>query len=209
MKEKAESPKKSLVVKLFVGIALVTVGVLLAIWAMTALFSFSPFGTNSNARDTQVVGSITREDQVVLVSLGIQGIAEKNGNSEFFGIYVPGSDRTKFIQYNFNAKLGIEGKDVSIAKTGRDEFLVSIPKFIFIGHNNEEFRLVAENNGILSFVTPEIDTVDMVNKILSPTAQRQYLDQNEDILKDQAKAFYGGIIKSIDPTVKVQFEFRQ
>lgn len=200
---------KSLTVKIIVGIVLVAFGALATFSAMTAIFAFSPFGSNSESRDSQVISSITRADQVVLLSLGIQGIAEKNENSKFFGMDVPGSERTSFIQYSFDAKLGIEGKDVAIRQTGDDAFVVSIPKFIFIGHSNENFRLVAENNGLLSWVTPEISSVEMINTILDSDAEDQYIIRNREVLEDQAKAFYGGIITSIDPNVFVRFEFRR
>ena len=85
---------------------------------------------------------------------------------------------------------------------------MSIPKFIFIGHDNEDFKLIAENNGILSFVTPEIDRVDMINKILNSDAKKEYISANDEILKDQAKAFYTSLISSIDPTLTIEFDFR-
>jgi hypothetical protein len=122
---------------------------------------------------------------------------------------VPGSERTSFLQYSFNAKLGIEGKDVTIRQTGADAFVVSIPRFIFIGHSNENFRLVAENNGLLSLVTPEISSVEMINNILDSDAENEYIIRNREVLEDQAKAFYGNIITSIDPNVFVRFEFRR
>lgn len=199
---------KSLVGKFLAIVALVAVGAFSALWAMNAFFSFSPFGAASESRDTQVINSITREEQVVLLSLGIQGISEKSEISTLFGTKFPGSERTKFIQYAFNAKLGIEGKDVRIEQTGENAYLVCIPEFIFIGHTNEDFRLVAENNGLLSLGTPEIDSIEMVNEILDQDAQKLYVDNNEEILRDQASAFYSGIITSVDPVVVVEFEFR-
>jgi hypothetical protein len=200
---------KSLIVKIVVGIVLVSFGALSTFLAMTAIFTFSPFGSKSESRDSQVISSISRVDQVVLLSLGIQGISEKNEKSQFFGMDVPGSERTSFLQYSFNAKLGIEGKDVTIRQTGADAFVVSIPRFIFIGHSNENFRLVAENNGLLSLVTPEISSVEMINNILDSDAENEYIIRNREVLEDQAKAFYGNIITSIDPNVFVRFEFRR
>ena len=199
---------KSLVTRLFVSICLLAAGAGAALWALPTFFSFSPFDTASETRHSQLIESINREEQVVLVSLGIQGISEKNAHHKLFGADLPGSDRAKFIQYTFNAKLGIEGKDVAIEQTGENEFRVSIPEFIFIGHTNEEFRLVAENNGFLSVATPEIDSIEMINEILNLDAQKQYIDNNEEILRDQAKAFYDGIITSVDPSIVITFEFR-
>lgn len=200
---------KSLALKVIVGVVLVAFGALATFWAMTTIFAFSPFSSHSESRDSQVIRSITREDQVVLLSLGIQGIAEKNENSQFFGMDVPGSERTSFLQYSFDAKLGIEGKDVTITQTGNDTFVVSLPQFIFIGHSNENFRLVAENNGFLSFFTPEISSVEMINNILDADAEEQYIIRNRGVLENQAEAFYRGIITSIDPNIFVRFEFRR
>lgn len=145
----------------------------------------------------------------MLLSLGIQGIEKKTGSSEFLWMdVIPGSERATFIQYSFNAKLGIEGKDVDIERTGKNSYLVTVPEFIFIGHSNEKFELIAENYGVLSFITPEIKQVDMVNHILNLDTQKKYISGNKDILKDQVRAFYKGIINSIDPDISVSFRFR-
>ena len=121
---------------------------------------------------------------------------------------VPGSGRASFIQYGFNAKLGIDGQEVKIKQTAEDAFLVSIPEFIFIGHDDVNFKAAAVNNDILSWTTPEIDTVEMINNVLNDETKQQYIDSNEEVLRDQAKAFYTGIITSIDSTIVVNFEFR-
>jgi hypothetical protein len=190
------------------AILLVGVGVVLALGAAKAFPGLLPFGSQSENRNTQVINSVTRTEQVVLVSLGIQGISEKNAKSTFLGVDIPGSERASFIMYSFNAKLGVEGKDVRVSQAGENEFLVSIPKFIFIGHDKETFRVAAQGNGALSWVTPQIDNVEMVNNILNDDAQAQYLESNKAILQDQAKSFYAGIITSIDPTLSLKFEFR-
>lgn len=122
---------------------------------------------------------------------------------------VPGSGRASFIQYGFSAKLGIDGQEVKIEQTADDAFLISIPKFIFIGHDDVNFKVAAVNNDILSWTTPEIDTVEMINSVLNDETKQQYIDSNEEILRDQAKAFYAGIITSIDSTIVVNFEFRR
>lgn len=179
-----------------------------ALGAMSALFSFSPFSTESESRNTQVIKSITREEQIVLLSLGIQGIKDKNEQSVIWDMKIPGTDRASFMQYNFSGKLGIDGKNVRIKQTGEDKFLVSIPAFVFIGHDNESFKMIAENNGALSWMTPKIDSVTLINEILNDKARDQYIHSNEAILRDQTKVFYGDIIASIDPNVDVEFEFR-
>ena len=191
------------------AVGLVGGGAVAALAAVHSFPGFQLFGTSSETRTTQIINSVTREEQIVLLSLGIQGITVKEqGRSTFLGVEVPGSERAAYLEYGFNAKVGIDGKDVRITQAGDKQFVVSVPKFAFIGHSNEHFKVVAENNGVLSWVTQEIDTVEMINNLLNDEGQRKYVDSNEEILKDQAKAFYTGIISSIDPTISLNFEFR-
>lgn len=190
-----------------VGLALFASGLLLG-GVATRAFSASPFSSTSEDRNSQIVRSITREEQVVLLALGIQGISEKSGKSKFFGVDIPGSDRASFLMYNFDAKLGIDGKDVTVRSGDANQVIVSLPQFIFIGHNNAKFRIVAENNGILSWVTPENDPVAMINNILTDELKSQYVQSNRELLEEQAQTFYSGMINSIDPALTVKFEFK-
>lgn len=73
-------------------------------------------GTQGDALNTRVIKSVEREEQVVLLSLGIEGLAEKSSNKEVLGVGIPWTDRTQFVQYSYKAKLGIEGKDVKSSK---------------------------------------------------------------------------------------------
>jgi len=184
------------------------VGVL-ALVGYQAAQSWQLFGSESESTDTRVIQSIKREEQVVLLSLGIQGISEKTEKRTFLGVEVPGSDRATFMQYSFNAKLGIDGRDVRIVPVGEKKYRISIPEYIFIGHSNEDFRLVAENNGVLSFITPENDPVEMINSILSADAQAEYIADNEQILREQATYFYSSIITGIDPEIDITYDFSQ
>ncbi|GIG41430.1 hypothetical protein [Cellulomonas phragmiteti] len=186
----------------------VCLGALVTYVAMTAFSRFSLVGSASEERDTRVVTSVTRQEQVVLLSLGIEGIAEQTERGSFLGMDIPGSGRSSFVQYGFNAKLGIEGKDVRIVPTGEGKFRISVPEFIFIGHDDESFRTVVEDNGVLSWVTPQIDVVEMINTILDQDAQSEYVEANTEILQDQARVFYTGIVQGIDPTIELEFEFR-
>ncbi|TRY16719.1 hypothetical protein FOJ82_15120 [Tessaracoccus rhinocerotis] len=190
-----------------VGVTALALGLAVGVGAPRMLPEL--FGTSEQVRNEQIVRSIERLDQVVLVSLGIQGIAEQSANSEIFGVAVPGSTRTMFLQYSFNAKLGLNGEDVVIEQTGEDGLLITIPEFEFIGHSDEEFRLVTEDNGVTSFVTPEIDPITMINEILNDDAKDQHVEDNDDILTSQAEAFYTGIVSSIDPELDVEFAYAQ
>lgn len=194
--------------KFFIPAILVTLLVgAVALVGFQAAQSWQPFGSESESTDTRDIESIKREEQVVLLSLGIQGISEKTEKRTFLGVEVPGSDRATFMQYSFNAKLGIDGRDVRIVPIGEKKYRISIPEYIFIGHSNEDFRLVAENNGALSFITPENDPVEMINGILSADAQAEYIANNEEILREQATYFYSSIITGIDPEIDITYGF--
>ncbi len=194
---------KTLGIVLAVGLIF---GIGLTIWATSAL-STSGFGRQSKTRTTEVINAVTREQQVVLLSLGIQGISQRTDSSTFFDVKIPGSSRASFLMYSFDAKLGIDGEDVQIEQTGDDRFQVTIPEFIFIGHSNEEFKLVAENNGALSWVTPQIDPVELINGVFSDDTEAQYVASNEELLRSQAQTFYTSLITAIDPGLSVEFEF--
>lgn len=192
-------------------VSLVAVGLLVggatALWAANAFPQLTPFTTESTQEDTQVIMAVTRVQQIALVSLAIEGINEDRANSELWGIDVPGSDRVSFIRYSFNAKLGLDGEDVIVTQTGEHGFEIELPEFIFIGHDNVDFELAAESNGVLSWVTAEIDPLDVVNDVLDEDAQAQYLAKNSDLLKEQAEWFYTSLVMSVDPEADVTFVF--
>lgn len=167
----------------------------------------NPVGTVTESRDTQVIQAIERQEQVVLVGLGIQGIAEESTQGTILGQRIPGTGRTKFLQYNYRALLGIDGADVVLTRTGEDTYLVSIPAFEFIGYDDVSFKTALENNGILSWVTPEIDTAAVITELLDDDAKREHVDANRDLLQDQAENFYRGIILGVSPDAKVTFRF--
>ena len=79
------------------------------------------FGNEQESRNTQVVNAVTLEDQVVLLSLGIQGIAERSSDSTFLGVRVPGSGRASFIQYNHRQAFD-RGGDVRIRQSGDAQY---------------------------------------------------------------------------------------
>ena len=101
----------------------------------------SPLSSRSETTNAQVVNAIDRTQEVSLLSLGVQGIEKKaDSTTTYFGIVVPGSGRTKFLQYSFDAKLGVDGENVSIEQTGENEFTVTISAFTFIGYDNMHFE---------------------------------------------------------------------
>lgn len=197
---------KKLVVPLLAGL-LIGAGGFFGLLATGALPSLAPIQSKVETTNTEVIQSVKRTEQIVLLSLGIQGVSAIKGNATIWGMPIPGSERASFLQYNFNAKLGIEGKDVEFAPIGTKGVRVILPGFIFIGHSNETFQTVAETNGVLSFTTPEIDTAEVITNILNSEAQQEYIAKNQQVLQEQAKVFYVGIINGIDPSIAVEFKF--
>ena len=193
----------------------ISLALVLAVGAgVFAFFNFFPAGASvvSESRDSQIINAISREEQVVLLSLSVQGVLEEEQATAIGGWTLPGSTRSQLMVYGFNAKLGIDGRDVSITPTGEDSFLVRIPQFAFIGTSNQTFRLVDQScGGMLCWVTPNVDPVESVNAILNgtnpDTSHQHYIDANTETLQDQARNFYGGIIRSIDPEIHLEFVF--
>lgn len=167
----------------------------------------SPFGINSESHDSQVIHAIERTQEVALVGLGIQGIKEEEQNGEIFGVDVWGTTEKVFMRYSFTAKLGIDGEQVKVTKQAKDSYLISVPKFIFIGHEDPDFEVAVEDGSVLSWTTPDIDKVEMVNEILNDDAKDEYVTSNEDILQTQTEVFYDSLIKSIDPAIVTEYEF--
>ncbi|GMA33200.1 hypothetical protein [Litorihabitans aurantiacus] len=184
---------------------------ILLVLTLTGRFDLSAptVTTDRVTRDVSVLDAVETEEQVVLLTLGIQGLLEESSTGEVLGITIPGSARSSFMRYEFSALAGIEGEDVAIEETGEGEYLITIPEFVLIGHDDESFELVVENNGVLSFVTPEIDEVEMVGTILDGGVEQEYLDSNDELLREQAMAFYRGIVSGIDPDAAVAFEFAE
>lgn len=190
------------------AVCLIGGGGVAALAAAQAFPGFQLFGAKSETRTDQIINAVTREQQVVLLSLAIQGITTKEqGPTTFLGVDVPGTERASFLEYRFKAKVGVDGKQVHIEQTGEKEYRVSIPRFVFIGHSDVNFRLAAEKNGVLSFASAPIDTTEMINTLLNDEAQRTYVTSNEELLRDQAKVFYTGIISGIDAGIALDFEF--
>jgi hypothetical protein len=168
----------------------------------------SAFGIQSETHDSQVIQAIERTQQVSLLSLGIQGIREKDEKGHLLGLGVPGTTKKVFLQYNFKAKLGVDGAKVKVTKTGANAYRISVPKFIFIGYARPTFKVAVEDGGALGWVTPDIDKVQMVDEILNDGARQKYIDSNRDLLEDQTKVFYKSLITSVDPTASTTFQFK-
>lgn len=171
----------------------------------------------SEERDVQVIRSITREEQVILVTAGVGDIKEESGDGltigipglEAFAFEVPGSDRTILVRYDFDAKLGIEGKDVKIDHLGENAYRISIPKFIYLGNENPEISVASEKNGILSWTTPEIDKLALAEAVLDEEMVVETIEGSRPVLEEQARVFYTNIITAIDPSITLEFVYAQ
>ena len=198
---------KVVLAKYWVPIAagLIILGLLLGFAVNTGVRNI--FGIGQESHNTQVVHSLDREEEVVLLSLGIQGIDERRETRQAFGQDIPGTGRTLFLQYNYRAKLGLDGQEVVLEEKGEDVLLVRIPEFKFIGHDQVEFKTALEDNGLISWVTPDIDTPDLITELLNDDVMYQHVNDNRDLLEEQARVFYTGIIHSVDPEIEIIFEF--
>lgn len=172
------------------------------------------FGDGTEDRDTQIIESVTEIQEVALLELGIQGMyehADAGADVRFFdrvALQIPWTDRTTAIPYSFQAKLGIDGEDVTIESTGEDSFAITIPEFTFIGHDAVQFAAAQEDGGAFRWVTPKADELDLANEILSDENKEEYVAQHEEDLEEQAESFYGQIVAGIDPDIDVTFSFQ-
>ncbi|WP_413353902.1 hypothetical protein [Microbacterium sp. 1P06AB] len=172
-----------------------------------SLFAGAFGGMSTNT--SEVIKYQLPQQEVALTSLRIEGLERANADGKLFGVSVDAGDRTKYIEYGFNAKLGVDGSQVEIVADGENAYTVTIPSFIFIGHSDEHFEDPIEENGMLSWLTPQISETGMVNKILSTERKDKWVASSFQLLKDQSEVFYGTIIKSVDPDAEITFEFAQ
>lgn len=164
-------------------------------------------GGSTYDRDSQIVQSVEAKEEVALVSLGIQGIKRRETAGNAFWGQIPGATRVSLLQYEFHAKLGLDGSRVKVTPKGNGQFTVMIPNFIFIGYDKPHFEAAIDQNGALSWFAPEIEETDLINAILGEDSQKDYLTKYDDDLKEQAKVFYTSIITAIDPAATISWEF--
>ena len=77
--------------------------------------------------DTQVIRSMERTKEVALLRLGITGIISQENKSHFFNMEIPGTERARFIQYTFDAKLDSKERTFPLRKRARTR---SMSKFL-------------------------------------------------------------------------------
>ena len=194
-------------VKVLLGLLVVLAVVIVLVVLAAKQGWLDAVGINSSSRDSQVVQAIQRTEEVSLLSLQVQGLTDESRNAEVFGQSVPGSEEKVFIQYEFLAKLGFDAADVEVEQTGDDSYVLTIPEFSFIGYAEPSFEVATTDGGVLSFVTPDIDELELVNKVLSEESQATYLSDNDEALREQTATFYGSLFTSIDPAIETTYEF--
>lgn len=167
----------------------------------------SLLGARSEVTSSQVIESVTLEEEVVLLGLNTQGITSQETSTTFGGLDLPGTTRESYIRYTLTAKLGIDGRDVAITESGENAYVVEIPDFIYIGEDDTDYEVIVEENGLLSWVTPDVDVLELASDLPTQSDKAEYLRLNDQALRDQAEVFYGNIIASIDPDADVTFEF--
>ena len=197
-------------VPLWLALTLITVLVV----AGGAFFVFAKplvtvFGVSSEESNSQSLRSIHRAEEITLLVLGVEGIESKKTNGEFLGIDIPGSGRATFLKYGFDAKLGIDGEKVVIEDTGENSYLISIPEFIVIGVTNQSYGVAVADNELLSWTTSDISEAEIINDIFDDDFEQQYIDDNLEILREQAENFYSDIAAAVAPDATLQFEFAQ
>ncbi|WP_353828130.1 hypothetical protein [Agromyces sp. SYSU T0242] len=205
----AREPAPARKTPLWAKLLLVFVVLLLIAGATIAGLAVGKLLGAGETRDVQVVRSVTQQEQVILVSAGITEIAEEQGDPlNIFGLFdLPLTERNLLVRYEFDAKFGIDGQDVDITRTGGNAYRISIPEFEFLGYDNPDLEVAKEENGILSWTTPEIDKFEVVEQVLTDEAVAEHIDGFRPVLEDQARTFYSSIIMSIDPEVELEFEF--
>lgn len=148
---------------LWAKILLVLVFVVVIAAAAVGGIAVGRFFGAQESRDTQVIRSIKGEEQVILLTAGMTDVKEEKadglklaiGDLQLFTL--PGTERSMLVRYEYDAKFGIEGRDVDIRPTGNDSYLVTIPKFNYLGYADPDLSVAGEKNGALSWTTPEID----------------------------------------------------
>lgn len=178
----------------------------LAAAAVGGLWIGKSFGA-SEQREIQVIKSVELQEQVVLVRSAIADLKPRADIQDINGVVIPWTDRSVLLQYEFDTMVGINGEDVTITRTGDNTFVIAIPDFILIGIDEPRYHVVNESNGVLSFLTPEIDTLQLTQEVLTDDVKAQHIDGLRPLLEVQAKGFYTSIVTAIDPNVSLEFTF--
>lgn len=175
--------------------------------AIVSLWMASPFHVVTQSSSTQVVKALEKKSEVVILHLAVADVDSMKKVKTFYQFDIPGSDRATLLKYEFDAKLGFSGDDVKITDTGDGTFLVSIPEFTFIGYDNWHTELVSQKDGLLSWLTPEIDDRKMAEGFIDDSKKQEYIQANLRDLREESVRFYTDIARAIDPDITLKFVF--
>lgn len=194
-------------IALIVTIAIVVVGGAFALKKM----GFNLSETTSVTSDSRIVESIEMKQDIVLMHVNTHGLFDETlNNVKKLGITVPDSDRRLILSYRYTANLGIDGKDVDIKKTGEKSYTITIPPFKVLGTSDLKWEKEISLDGSLSFVNEEINRSKIQTCLLSDeTLSRKHLPESDELMRDQAEAFYSTIVHGIDPEIELTFEFTE
>lgn len=168
----------------------------------------NPFSAFEGKKNVRVLHSIETVEEIALLSLGVQEIATDSEDRKDWTLKpIPGTTKTSNVQFSFQAKLGIDGEDVRMDSQGGNEYLITVPEFKFIGMENLDVQVLNEENGILSWFTPDVDKNEMLDEVIKTDLQDKYIDSNQEILRQQTENFYRGLVRAVDPEAKVNFAF--
>ncbi|MGJ0390271.1 hypothetical protein [Microbacterium sp. CGR1] len=192
------------------GIVVLVLGALIAGVAagiLTPSWLVSAAGSRGVVKNEQVVTSIEKEEQTVLLALGVQGISEAKGIPPAIVADFPLLQKARFMQYSMTAKLGLDA--VEVRATADHEFLVTVPPFIWIGADGLRIERVIGSDGVLSAFTTQPSEAEQFNAIIDEELKQKYLAANEPALRDQTEYYFTKLAQSIDPDAVVSFKFAE
>ncbi|WP_336625243.1 MULTISPECIES: hypothetical protein [unclassified Microbacterium] len=188
------------VVALVLGalVAGVAAGVLTPAWLVSAL------GSHSVLKNEQVVTSMEKKEQTVLLQLGVKGVSEAEGIPPAILKDFPLLQKARYMIYGGKVKLGVD--HVIVKATGDHEFTVEVPEFIWIGDDVDVEQIIS-SDGILSAFTAQKSEAEQFNNLISNEDKADYVEQNLSALRDQAEFVFTKYATSIDPNATLTFVF--
>jgi len=201
--------QKTLIITLIAGFVLVAI---FSIFLIRLVLRGSVVQEIIVEHEQEVIVQIEDIGEVALLKLSVCDIFDQTNHTDFFGHKLIGSEKTKFIRTSFNAKLGINSRDVRLREMERigntRSFQFTIPEFVFIGYDNFHSEVAFEKKGALSWTNSEIDSTEMINKILGEDNQKEYLQENIDLLKESCESFYSSFVRSLVPDAYLSFIYQ-
>lgn len=190
------------------GVVLLVVGALAAgvvAGILTPPWVVSAVGSHSTIKNEQVVTSIERKEQTVLLELGIEGISEAKGIPPEMLAAFPQLGKARYMVYSAKVKLGVDA--VTVNSTGDHSFEVKVPPFGWIGVDDATIENVFSNDGLLSAFTEQDSEAEQFNAIFDDEVKQKYLVANQQPLRDQTEYYFTKLARSIDPDATLTFVF--